>query len=113
MLACLVENPPVPVVAKAWQMLSNQFMPPSISSPTSVAVIPVYTDHIHLAVMPMRGCTLLWVGPLASALAGAVALYLEMQFVVLTVAGLVDVWANLRHLTRGARPADASSAQQD
>ena len=53
------------------------------------------------------------VGPLASALAGAVALYLEMQFVVLTVAGLVDVWANLRHLTRGARPADASSAQQD
>ena len=52
-------------------------------------------------------------GPMASALAGAVALYLEMQFVVLTVAGLVDVWANLRHLPRGAAPESAGSAQQD
>lgn len=54
------------------------------------------------------------VGPFASALAGAAALYLEMQFVVLTIAGLVDVWANLRHLPRGAAPADETgSAQQD
>ncbi len=53
------------------------------------------------------------VGPVATALAGALALYLEMQFVVLTVAGLVDVWANLRHLPRGAAPAETGSAQQD
>ena len=53
------------------------------------------------------------VGTVASALAGAAALYLEMQFVVLTIAGLVDVWANLRHLARGTEPGETGSAQQD
>ena len=51
------------------------------------------------------------VGGLASALLGCVALYLEVQFVVLTIAGLVDVWANFRHLDRGARPGVQGSAE--
>lgn len=46
-------------------------------------------------------------GALTKALLGALALYLEVQFVVLTVVGLVDVWANLRHLPRG----ESSGAQ--
>ena len=46
-------------------------------------------------------------GLLAKVLLGALALYLEVQFVVMTVVGLVDVWANLRHLPRG----EAADAQ--
>lgn len=41
------------------------------------------------------------------------ALYLELQFFVLTVVGLVDVWTNFRHLQRGREANDASSAKQD
>lgn len=51
--------------------------------------------------------------PTAAALLGMAALYLEVQFFVLTVAGLVDVWANFRHLTRGGATASAGSAKQD
>ncbi len=52
-------------------------------------------------------------GPLGRALVGVVALYLEVQFVVLTIAGLVDVWANFRHLERGGRPGASGQAMQD
>lgn len=48
-----------------------------------------------------------------AALLGMVALYLEAQFFVLTVAGLVDVWANFRHLTRGEVTVSTGSAKQD
>ncbi len=53
------------------------------------------------------------VGSLGTALIGVVALYLEVQFVVLTIAGLVDVWANFRHLQRGGRPGVAGQSMQD
>lgn len=53
------------------------------------------------------------VGPVASALAWGLALYLETQFVVLSLVGLVDVWANLRHLPRGARTDETDNAGQD
>ena len=53
------------------------------------------------------------VGPVASALLGGAALYLEVQFVVLTIAGLVDVWANFRHLDRGGRPGVGAAAKQE
>lgn len=43
--------------------------------------------------------------PLVKGLVGALALYLEVQFVVMTIVGLVDVWANFRHLPRGAEAA--------
>ncbi|MBM6676037.1 DUF2232 domain-containing protein [Olsenella uli] len=54
-------------------------------------------------------------GTVASTLVGVVALYLEVQFVVLTVVGLVDVWANFRRLPRGARSAaaDAGTTTKD
>lgn len=52
-------------------------------------------------------------GPVGTVLVCAAALYLEVQFVVLTIAGLVDVWANFRHLTRGASPSDADQSMQD
>lgn len=53
-------------------------------------------------------------GPVATALAGVVALYLEVQFIVLTIAGLVDVWANFRRLTRGSGSDDATgTSMQD
>ena len=53
------------------------------------------------------------VGPLPQFLATVAALYLEVQFIVVTVVGLVDVWANFRHLQRGGRPDDEGNAQQD
>lgn len=49
---------------------------------------------------------------LVTGVLGLAALYLEAQFFVLTVAGLVDVWANFRHLTRGGSPTVAGSAKQ-
>lgn len=52
-------------------------------------------------------------GPFTSALMGAVALCLEVQFVVLTIAGLIDVWANFRHLDRGGRPGAVGASMQD
>ena len=52
-------------------------------------------------------------GPFTSTLMGVVALYLEVQFVVLTIAGLVDVWANFRHLDRGVRPGATGATMQD
>ena len=50
-------------------------------------------------------------GPFARLLLWAAALYLEVQFVVLTVVGVVDVWANFRHLQRGAAAPDDTAAQ--
>ena len=46
-------------------------------------------------------------------LVGFLALYLEMQFFVLTVVGLVDVWANFRHLDRGGHQVHEGPAVQD
>lgn len=38
---------------------------------------------------------------------------LEVQFFILTFIGLVDIWANFRHLVRGEKPADSDSTKQD
>lgn len=53
------------------------------------------------------------VGPFASALLGVAAFYLEVQFVVLTIVGLVDVWTNFRHLERGKRVDVRGATEQD
>lgn len=50
------------------------------------------------------------VGTLSRGLIALAALFLEVQFIVLTVVGLVDVWANLRNLARGADPDAQGSA---
>lgn len=50
---------------------------------------------------------------LTQVLLGALALYLEVQFIVLTVVGVVDVWANFRHLSRGAGADGDDAANQD
>ena len=50
-------------------------------------------------------------GPFARVLVWVAALYLEVQFVVLTVVGVVDVWANFRHLQRGTLASDDTTAQ--
>lgn len=50
------------------------------------------------AVMRKRGP-----GQLTRVLAYVAAFYLEAQFFVMSIVGLVDVWANLRHLPRGKR----------
>lgn len=52
-------------------------------------------------------------GSSVATLLGVAALYLEAQFFVLTVAGLVDVWANFRHLVRGGKAGVAGDAKQD
>ena len=52
-------------------------------------------------------------GGLARGALYALALYLEVQFVVLTVVGVVDVWANFRHLSRGGETGADDPANQD
>lgn len=52
-------------------------------------------------------------GGLARMALYVLALYLEVQFVVLTVVGVVDVWANFRHLARGGGPGAGEPANQD
>lgn len=48
---------------------------------------------------------------LAQALVFVLALYVEMQFFVMSVIGLVDVWANFRHLPHGDEPSQSESAK--
>lgn len=44
---------------------------------------------------------------------GALVLYLEVQFVILSIVGLIDVWANFRHLARGGTPSSPADPVQD
>lgn len=49
-------------------------------------------------------------GPLACVLVAVMGLILEARFFVLTVAGVVDVWANFRRLSRGGEEAAVNDA---
>lgn len=53
------------------------------------------------------------VGTVGRALIALLGLYLEVQFIVVSIVGLVDVWANFRHLQGGGRPGSAGTAEQD
>ena len=53
------------------------------------------------------------VGALGRTLAAVAGLYLEAQFIVVSIVGLVDVWANFRHLVRGGQPGPTGNAEQD
>ena len=53
------------------------------------------------------------VGPLGRVLAAVAGFYLEAQFIVVSIVGLVDVWANFRHLARGGQPGPTGNAEQD
>lgn len=53
------------------------------------------------------------VGALGRSLAAVAGLYLEAQFIVVSIVGLVDVWANFRHLARGGQPGPTGNAEQD
>ena len=48
-------------------MLRNGVMPASISEPMQSSVMQRYTTHIHLALVLRRGCSLVLIGPVASA----------------------------------------------
>lgn len=50
---------------------------------------------------------------LMAALAVIAALYLEMQFIVMSIVGLVDVWSDIRHLNRGKTVTVQDNARQD
>lgn len=65
-----------------------------------VAVVAWFFDH--------KG-----VGTLGRTLVALFGLYLEVQFIVVSIVGLVDVWANFRHLQGGGRPGPAGTAEQD
>jgi len=43
------------------------------------------------------------IGPFAMVFLTLLAVYLELQFYVMTIVGLVDVWRNFRHLPRGKK----------
>ncbi|WP_417229001.1 hypothetical protein [Thermophilibacter sp.] len=94
----------------------------SVDGPVSQVALAVSANvamSVRFALAVQGLAVLSWVvrdkglGPVGSALAAAVALYLEVQFVVLTIAGLVDVWANFRHLARGGAPDVADQSMQD
>jgi len=42
-------------------------------------------------------------GPFAVAFLTLLAIFLELQFYIMTIVGLVDVWRNFRHLPRGKK----------
>ena len=48
-----------------------------------------------------------------AALAVIAALYLEMQFIVMSIVGLVDVWSDIRHFNRGKTVTVQDNARQD
>ena len=50
---------------------------------------------------------------LMAALAVIAALYLEMQFIVMSIVGLLDVWTDFRHLGRGKKVTVQDNARQD
>lgn len=49
----------------------------------------------------------------ALVLAILAAIYLEAQFIVMSIVGLLDVWANFRHLPRGEEEGPQETAEQD
>ena len=53
------------------------------------------------------------VGAFAGACTIVAGLFLEDQFYVMTIVGLVDVWKNFRHLPRGVKTTIQSNADQD
>ena len=67
MLADRVENPPVPVVAKAWHILSNKFIPARYSDAIQQIVSRKYVERSQRVVVLKRGCSLLDFGPVISA----------------------------------------------
>lgn len=92
------------------------------SGPVAEAVLMVSANLVmalRIAVAAQGLAVLAWLlgqrrmGPLASVLLGGIALYLEVQFFVMTLVGLVDVWANFRHLPRGGRSQGKAGAGQD
>ncbi len=48
----------------------------------------------------------------AIVLASLAAVYLEAQFIVMSIVGLLDVWANFRNLTRGEEDGPQETAKQ-
>ena len=42
-----------------------------------------------------------------------VAMYLEAQFIVMSVVGLLDIWGNFRHLPRGEEQPVQGEPKQD
>ena len=53
------------------------------------------------------------VGAFAGACTIVAGLFLEEQFYVMTIVGLIDVWKNFRHLPRGVKTTIQSNADQD
>lgn len=91
---------------------------PAVPSWVLVAVANV-AMALRMAFAVQGLAVLVWVmrgkglGSMAQVLLAALALYLEVQFVVLTVVGVVDVWANFRHLARGEAPDGGDTEAQD
>ena len=68
MLAFFVENPPVGIVVKAWQIESKVSMPAILRAIISIKVIPTYIIHKNFAVSRTLGLILSATGPGTSAL---------------------------------------------
>lgn len=93
-------------------------------SGTVADVILMASVNVALAVrfaLAAQGLAVLaWLGQqksvrgFAAGLIGLAALYLEVQFFIMTVVGLADVWLNFRRLQRGTGGPDAAgNAEQD
>ena len=52
-------------------------------------------------------------GSFASTVFTLLALYLELQFYIMTIVGLVDVWRNFRHLPRGKKVTVQDASNQE
>lgn len=96
-------------------LVAARILPWWASQLTMVGANVAMTARVALAV---QGLALLsWlmrrhgVSVLLQALVFVMAAYLEVSFFVMSVVGLVDVWANFRHLSHGATPAKSESSK--
>ena len=113
-----------------WLVAALRLMLPFELYPSQVSVMNAAPDAVLMVsanlVMALRFALLAqgmgvlsWfleeknVGALGRTLAAVAGLYLEAQFIVVSIVGLVDVWANFRHLVRGGQPGPTGNAEQD
>ena len=111
----------VGVLVLAVAALAVTLTVPAASSQVLLMVAANVVVAVRFALVAQGLAVLVWfvqrhhMRGFGSALLGMAVLYLEAQFFVLTLVGLVDVWANFRHMQRGEKPSSgaADAARQD
>lgn len=108
----------VGILVAGIAVLAVQLTTPSLASSGIIMVSANVVLGLRFALALQGLGVLTWfahtrISSMTRVLLYMLALYLEMQFFVLTAVGLVDVWVNFRHLQRGSDPDAPDSTKQD